>query len=184
MGGVRGFQGSAPGCDDWIMRGARALVILIAVFLTVFGPLGVADSQSPDRRNAVVSLSIDGVVDPFVANYVRDQIGSPYHEAMELVPRLVIGALLANTSLSWAQLAIDANNALCQGIGQVSLPAWEHADSTTQSASSLRVAILDAVNSPSFSGVATSGGVNTRAGSAKPSSSPDTSPWVAKAITL
>src|SRR5213075_1398870 len=63
---------------------------------------------------------------------VRDQIGSPYHEAMELVPRLVIGALLANTSLSWAQLAIDANNALCQGIGQVSLPAWEHADSTTQ----------------------------------------------------
>ena len=63
---------------------------------------------------------------------VREQIGSPYHEAMELVPRLVIGALLANTSLSWAQLAIDANNALCQGVGQVSLPAWEHADSTTQ----------------------------------------------------
>jgi hypothetical protein len=63
---------------------------------------------------------------------VREQIGSPYHGAMELVPRLVIGALLANTSLSWAQLAIDANNALCQVVGQVSLPAWEHADSTTQ----------------------------------------------------
>ena len=63
---------------------------------------------------------------------VKDQIGSPYHEAMELVPRLVIGALLANTSLAWAQLAIDVNNALCQGIGQVALPAWEHADNTTQ----------------------------------------------------
>jgi len=67
------------------MRGARALVILIAVFLTVFGPLGVADSQSPDRRNAVVSLSIDGVVDPFVANYVRDQIGSAASEGAAAV---------------------------------------------------------------------------------------------------
>ena len=63
---------------------------------------------------------------------VREQIGAPYHEAMELVPRLVIGALLANTSLSWAQLAIDVNNALCQGVGEVALPAWERADSTTQ----------------------------------------------------
>ena len=63
---------------------------------------------------------------------VREQIGAPYHEAMELVPRLVIGALLANTSMSWAQLAIDVNNALCQGVGEVALPAWESADSTTQ----------------------------------------------------
>ena len=39
----------------------------------------------------------------------------PYHEAMELLPRLVLGALLVNTSLSWAQLAIDLNNALCSG---------------------------------------------------------------------
>lgn len=62
----------------------------------------------------------------------REQIGSPYHEAMELFPRLVLGALLVNTSLTWAQLAIDANNALCQAIGQASLPAWERADSATQ----------------------------------------------------
>lgn len=62
----------------------------------------------------------------------REQVGSPYHEAMELLPRLVLGALLANTSLTWAQLAIDANNALCQAIGQASLPAWERADSATQ----------------------------------------------------
>lgn len=63
---------------------------------------------------------------------VRDQIGSPYHEAMELFPRLVLGALLANTSLSWGQLAIDANNGLCQAIGQTSLPAWDRADGGTQ----------------------------------------------------
>ena len=62
----------------------------------------------------------------------RERVGSPYHEAMELFPRLVLGALLANTSLSWAQLVIDANNALCQAVGQTSLPAWERADSATQ----------------------------------------------------
>jgi hypothetical protein len=63
---------------------------------------------------------------------VREHIGSPYHEAMELVPRLILGALLANTSLAWGQLAIDLNNALCQAVGQASLPAWERADSATQ----------------------------------------------------
>ena len=63
---------------------------------------------------------------------VREHIGSPYHEAMELVPRVVLGALLVNTSLSWAQFAIDANNALCQVIGQTSLPAWDRSDAATQ----------------------------------------------------
>jgi membrane-bound serine protease (ClpP class) len=67
------------------MRGLRAVVVLSAVFLTVFGPLGVADSQSPDRANAVVSLRIDGVVDPFVANYVRDQISAAQDEAAAAV---------------------------------------------------------------------------------------------------
>jgi hypothetical protein len=59
---------------------------------------------------------------------VREQIGAPYHEAMELFPRLALGALLLNTSLSWGQLAIDANNALCLAIGETRLPAWEQAD--------------------------------------------------------
>ena len=62
----------------------------------------------------------------------REHLGSPYHEAMEVIPRLILGALLVNTSLSWGQLAIDLNNALCQALGQTSLPAWQHADSVTQ----------------------------------------------------
>lgn len=62
----------------------------------------------------------------------RQHLGSPYHEAMEVIPRLILGALLVNTSLSWGQLAIDVNNALCQALGQTSLPAWQHADSVTQ----------------------------------------------------
>lgn len=62
----------------------------------------------------------------------REHLHAPYHEAMELVPRLVLGALLVNTSLSWGQIAIDANNALCQLIGQTSLPAWERASRASQ----------------------------------------------------
>lgn len=59
---------------------------------------------------------------------VREQIGAPYHEAMELFPRLALGALLLNTSLWWGQLAIDANNAMCLAIGATQLPAWGQAD--------------------------------------------------------
>jgi hypothetical protein len=62
----------------------------------------------------------------------RGQIGSPYHEAMEIFPRLALGALLVNTSLAWGQLAIDANNALCNAIGQAGLPAWDRAGTETQ----------------------------------------------------
>lgn len=62
----------------------------------------------------------------------REHLNQTYHGAMELFPRLALGALLANTSLSWGQLAIDANNALCSVIGTTSLPAWQNADPTTQ----------------------------------------------------
>ena len=62
----------------------------------------------------------------------RGQLGSPYHEAMELFPRLAIGALLVNTSLTWGQLAIDANNALCAAVGQAGLPAWDRANTASQ----------------------------------------------------
>lgn len=63
---------------------------------------------------------------------LRDHLGSTYHEALELFPRLVLGALVANTSLWWAQFAIDANNALSGALGQASLPAWENAGTATQ----------------------------------------------------
>jgi hypothetical protein len=63
---------------------------------------------------------------------LREHVGAPYHEAMELLPRLLLGALLANTSLAWGRLTIDINNALCEAIGQAGLPAWERADGATQ----------------------------------------------------
>jgi len=63
---------------------------------------------------------------------VHTRTGSPYHEAIELVPRLVLGALLANTSLAWGQLVIDLNNALCNALGPATLPAWDHANDASQ----------------------------------------------------
>jgi len=63
---------------------------------------------------------------------VHTQTGSPYHEIIELAPRLVLGALLANISLTLGQLAIDLNNALCAAVGQVGLPGWSQADTTSQ----------------------------------------------------
>ena len=62
----------------------------------------------------------------------REHLGAPYHEAMELFPRLALGFLLVNTSLSWGQLVIDANNVLCQAIGQATLPGWQGADAGSQ----------------------------------------------------
>jgi hypothetical protein len=44
--------------------------------------------------------------------------------ALEFLPRLLVGALLVNTSLWWDSLAIDVNNALCQSIGAAGFPGW------------------------------------------------------------
>ena len=63
---------------------------------------------------------------------VKEQLGAPYHDALEILPRLVLGFVLINSSLSWGQLAIDTNNALCQVVGQVSLPGWDQASGVSQ----------------------------------------------------
>jgi hypothetical protein len=55
---------------------------------------------------------------------VKPQMRAPYHGALELLPRLLLSAILINTSLAWGQFVIDLNNALCQAIGPASLPAW------------------------------------------------------------
>jgi hypothetical protein len=73
---------------------------------------------------------------------VREHVRATYHDAMELVPRLVVGALLVNTSRWWAQLAIDANNALCAAAGQTSLPAWERADTAAAALMDLIAALV------------------------------------------
>jgi hypothetical protein len=55
---------------------------------------------------------------------VNPHIRAPYHGALELVPRVVVGGVLVNTSLDWGRFAIDVNNALCQVLGAASMPGW------------------------------------------------------------
>jgi hypothetical protein len=53
------------------------------------------------------------------------RLGTPYHDAFQFLPRLAVGAVLANTSAQWTGLAIWANNQLCDAIGHASLPGLE-----------------------------------------------------------
>ena len=55
---------------------------------------------------------------------VRRAVAARSDGALEFLPRLLVGALLVNTSLWWGSLAIDLNNALCQSIGAVGFPGW------------------------------------------------------------
>lgn len=53
-------------------------------------------------------------------------LGTPYYEAMEIVPRVALGALFVNTAEQWSRLAIEANNALSAGVNSASaLPGWD-----------------------------------------------------------
>jgi hypothetical protein len=57
---------------------------------------------------------------------VRHHLGEPYDGAAALFPRLAVGALLANTSLWWAGLALDLNNDLAGLVGLgAPFPGWE-----------------------------------------------------------
>lgn len=47
----------------------------------------------------------------------RPYLGSSYASALELLPRLLLGAILVNTAGWWVRLAIDVNNAMCSVFG-------------------------------------------------------------------
>lgn len=55
---------------------------------------------------------------------LRRHLGARSDGALEVLPRLIVGALLVNTSMWWTRLAIDANNALCSAIGGTGFPGW------------------------------------------------------------
>ncbi|MDP2950549.1 MAG: hypothetical protein Q8P22_13575 [Chloroflexota bacterium] len=63
---------------------------------------------------------------------VKEHTRSPYHEVMELLPRLILGALAANLTLEFARFLIDANNALSAAVGQVGLPGYDAATPTQE----------------------------------------------------
>jgi len=63
---------------------------------------------------------------------VKEHTRSPYHEVMELLPRLILAALAANLTLEFARGLIDANNAIAAGVGQVGLPGYDQASPTQE----------------------------------------------------
>lgn len=58
---------------------------------------------------------------------VKEHTRSPYHEAMEMLPRVILAALAANLTLEFARFLIDSNNAISAAIGQVGLPGYDQA---------------------------------------------------------
>ncbi len=63
---------------------------------------------------------------------VKEHTRSPYHEVMELLPRVILGALAANLTLEFARFLIDANNAFSAAVGQVGLPGYDQATPTQE----------------------------------------------------
>src|SRR6266542_3464493 len=47
----------------------------------------------------------------------RPYLGTSYAGALELAPRILLGAVLANTASWWGRLAIDVNNTACGAFG-------------------------------------------------------------------
>jgi hypothetical protein len=58
---------------------------------------------------------------------VKEHTRSPYHEVMELLPRVILAALAANLTLEFVRFLIDANNAFAAAVGQVGLPGYDAA---------------------------------------------------------
>jgi len=63
---------------------------------------------------------------------VKEHTRSPYHEAMELLPRVILAALAANLTLEFARFLIDTNNAFSSAVGQVGLPGYDQATPTQE----------------------------------------------------
>ncbi|GAC1323467.1 MAG: hypothetical protein NVSMB2_21200 [Chloroflexota bacterium] len=55
---------------------------------------------------------------------LHPHIRAPYHGALELIPRVILSAILIRWSLEWGGLVIDANNALCGALGSTSIASW------------------------------------------------------------
>ncbi|MPZ50270.1 MAG: hypothetical protein GEU75_13400 [Dehalococcoidia bacterium] len=63
---------------------------------------------------------------------VKQQIGTPYHDVMELLPRVILAALAANLTLEFVRFLIDLNNAFSAAVGQVGLPGYDAATPTQE----------------------------------------------------
>ena len=81
-----------------------------------------------DFSRALVNVALAAVVMWGGFNImVKEHTRSPYHEMMELLPRVILAALAANLTLEFARFLIDMNNALAASVGEVGLPGYDQA---------------------------------------------------------
>ena len=81
-----------------------------------------------DFSRAIVNVALAVVVMWGSFNVIiKEHTRSPYHEAMELLPRVILAALAANLTIEFARMLIDINNALAAGVGEVGLPGYDQA---------------------------------------------------------
>lgn len=81
-----------------------------------------------DFSRAIVNVALAVVVMWGGFNVIiKEHTRSPYHEAMELLPRVILAALAANLTIEFARMMIDINNALAAGVGDVHLPGYDQA---------------------------------------------------------
>ncbi len=118
---IRGFVDWATGADDSSLN-----------FVTQTPAAGTYDSLTVrslwDFSRALVNLALAVIVMWGGFNIiVKEHIRSPYHEVMELLPRLILATLAANLTLEFARGLIDANNAISAAVGQAGLPGYEQA---------------------------------------------------------
>jgi hypothetical protein len=63
---------------------------------------------------------------------VKEHTRSPYHEVMEMLPRIILAALAGNLTLELARFLIEVNNAISGAVGQVGLPGYDQATQEQQ----------------------------------------------------
>ncbi len=81
-----------------------------------------------DFSRAIVNAALAVIVMWGGFNVIlKEHTRSPYHEAMELLPRVILAALAANLTIEFARMLIDINNALAAGVGDVGLPGYDAA---------------------------------------------------------
>ncbi|MCZ7576337.1 MAG: hypothetical protein M5U18_04510 [Dehalococcoidia bacterium] len=81
-----------------------------------------------DFSRAIVNVALAVIVMWGGFNVIlKEHTRSPYHEAMELLPRVILAALAANLTIEFARMLIDINNALAAGVGDVGLPGYDAA---------------------------------------------------------
>jgi hypothetical protein len=81
---------------------------------------GLYGTMRSAANAALVAIATLGALN----GILRPHLGLKYHSLSEFVPRLLVGAILANTAVWWVQFAIDVNNALAASIGNATPPNW------------------------------------------------------------